>query len=217
MQTLFKGLKLHAQGPADPSHCTWPPLFCCMSPVLQPHGLPSLLWHSQACSHLRTLAPALPSVPDALPPDGYPLLFVVLAQIGSQNGPPWLMLTSPSACSLQHHPVSFIRDHYFFILTWGCAYWFLERGEGRERERERNINMREKHRLVALYAPWPGTNSLQPSEPHQPELVVLIWYCFELVIFFLLPNCYLAWLRCKFQERRALSCVSPVLESGSGT
>ena len=73
----------------------------------------------------------------------------------------------------------------FFILTWGHAYWFLERGKAREREGERNID-----RLPLVYAPtrdhtcnlgmcpdWESNlrsfglqGNAQPTEPHWPVL-----------------------------------------------
>ena len=50
----------------------------------------------------------------------------------------------------------YICTIFFLVLTQGHAYWFLERGEGRERERERNVAVREKHWPVAscTHAPW---------------------------------------------------------------
>ena len=45
-----------------------------------------------------------------------------------------------------------IDAHYFFkffMLTWGHAHWFFERGGVWERERVQSISVREKRRSVA--------------------------------------------------------------------
>ena len=58
---------------------------------------------------------------------------------------------------------------FFFNLTQGHAYWFLEKVEGRERAGEKHPCRRETSVGYLLYTPQLGPNS-QPGYVPQPEI-----------------------------------------------